>query len=74
MNAVRTPSVRVHVCACPGCGRTIPSDLAFCMTHWRALPADLRSAVNSAYRLEDKRAYVNAMRDAINFYCKGARA
>ena len=74
MTALKSVSVRVHVCACPGCGRLIPTDLAFCLTHWRDLPPHLTEAVNRTYRCGDDEAQLAAMRDAIeHFIPKGGR-
>ena len=48
------PSLRLHACAVPGCGRQVPVHLLMCMEHWRMVPAKLARSVSRTWHGRDR--------------------
>jgi hypothetical protein len=62
-----------HTCHWPGCGKPVPPKLLMCSSHWRRLPAQIRSRIWTTYRngqeldKNPSSAYVAAVRAALDW-------
>ncbi|WP_198355975.1 LexA family protein [Sphingomonas sp. TX0522] len=43
-----------RTCAADTCGASVNEGHLFCLTHWRAIPVDLRSSILAAHRRRDR--------------------
>lgn len=62
-------AVRINApnhCPAPGCRVQIPTEHAFCVTHWYQLPARLRTAVYAALRAGDDNTRYRLLGEALD--------